>query len=62
MNTLNIRQCDVYDNSILKRLQRLNPVSLNTDCSDESFCVVITQDCDIVHPKIEEEPFVEFMY
>lgn len=61
MNTLNIRQCDVYDNSILKRLQKLNPVSLNTDCSDESFCVVITQDCDIVHPKIEEEPFVEFI-
>ena len=62
MKALNdLRQCDVFDNSILKKLQNLSPVNLNVVLSEESFCVIVTQDCDIVHEKMEEEPFLEFM-
>ena len=62
MKTLNdLRQCDVFDDSILKGLQDLCPVNLNVVLSEKSFCVVITQDCDIVHEKTEEEPFIEFI-
>ena len=50
MKTLNdLRQCDVFDNTVLKGLQKLKPVNLNVALSEKSFCVVITQDCDIVH-------------
>lgn len=62
MKTLNdLRQCDVFDNTVLKRLQKLKPVNLNVALSERSFCVVITQDCDIVHTPPEEEPFIEFI-
>lgn len=62
MKTLNeLRQCEVLNNSTLKRLQDLCPVNLNVVMSDESFCVVVTQDCDIVHVKTEEEPYIEFI-
>lgn len=62
MKALNdLRQCDVFDNSILKKLQNLSPVNLNVVLSEESFCVIVTQDCDIVHKKMEEEPFLEFI-
>ncbi len=62
MKTINdLRQCDVFDNSVLKSLQNLNPANLAVDLSEESFCVVVTQDCDIVHEKTEEEPYVEFI-
>lgn len=62
MKKLNdLRQCDVFDNSVLISLQRLNPANLNVDLSEKSFCVVVTQDCDIVHEKTEEEPYVEFI-
>lgn len=62
MKTLNeLRQCEVLNNSTLKRLQDLCPVNLNVAMSDESFCVVVTQDCDIVHVKTEEEPYIEFI-
>jgi len=61
MKTLNdLRQCDVFDNSTLRSLQKLCPVNLNVVISENSFCVVVTQDCDIVHEKTEE-PFVEFI-
>lgn len=55
-----LRQCDVFDNSILKKLQELNPTNLDAVLSEESFCVIITQDCDIVHERTEE-PFLEFI-
>lgn len=62
MCTLNdLRQCDIFDYSVLNKLQRLSPVNLNVVWSEGSFCVVVTQDCDIVHEKTEEEPFVEFI-
>lgn len=62
MKTLNdLRQCDVFDNSVLNSLQSLSPVNLNVALSEKSFCVVITQDCDIVHTPPEEEPFIEFI-
>lgn len=62
MKTLNdLRQCDIFDNSVLKSLWELCPISLNFALSEDSFCVVITQDCDIVHEKTAEEPFVEFI-
>ena len=62
MKTLNdLRQCDVFDNTVLKGLQKLKPVNLNVALSEKSFCVVITQDCDIVHSPPEEEPFIEFI-
>lgn len=62
MKTLNdLRQCDVFDNTVLKGLQKLKPVNLNVALSERSFCVVITQDCDIVHTPPEEEPFIEFI-
>lgn len=62
MKTLNdLRQCDVFDNTVLKGLQKLKPVNLNVALSEKSFCVVITQDCDIVHTPPEEEPFIEFI-
>ena len=62
MKTLNdLRQCDVFDNSVLNSLQSLSPVNLNVALSEKSFCVVITQDCDIVHSPPEEEPFIEFI-
>lgn len=62
MKTLNeLKQCDVFDNSVLKSLQKLCPVNLDVDLSEESFCVVVTQDCDIVHGETEEEPYVEFI-
>ena len=62
MKTLNdLRQCDVFDNSVLKGLQKLKPVNLNVALSERSFCVVITQDCDIIHTPPEEEPFIEFI-
>lgn len=62
MKTLNdLRQCDVFDNSVLNRLQSLSPVNLNVALSEKSFCVVITQDCDIVHEETDEEPFIEFI-
>lgn len=62
MKTLNdLRQCDVFDNTVLKRLQKLKPVNLNVALSEKSFCVVITQDCDIVHEETDEEPFIEFI-
>lgn len=62
MKTLNdLRQCDVFDNSTLRNLQKLCPVNLNVVISENSFCVVVTQDCDIVHDETEEEPFVEFI-
>lgn len=62
MKTLNdLRQCDVFDNSILKGLQKISAVNLNAVLSEQSFCVVITQDCDIVHEKTDEEPFIEFI-
>lgn len=62
MKTLNdLRQCDIFDNSVLKGLQNLCPVNLNVAMSEESFCVVITQDCDIVHEETDEEPFIEFI-
>lgn len=62
MKILNdLRQCDVFDNTVLKGLQKLKPVNLNVALSERSFCVVITQDCDIVHTPPEEEPFIEFI-
>lgn len=62
MKTLNdLRQCDVFDYSVLKDLQSLSPVNLNDTLSEKSFCVVVTQDCDIVHTPKEDEPFVEFI-
>ena len=62
MKTLNdLRQCDVFDNFVLNRLQGLCPVNLNVVLSEESFCVVVSQDCDIVHEDTEEEPFIEFI-
>lgn len=57
MKTLNeLRQGEVLNNSTLKRLQDLCPVNLNVVMSDESFCVVVTQDCDIVHVKMARIP------
>lgn len=62
MKTLNdIRQCDIFNNAVLKSLMNYDPVKLDVSYSDNSFCVVITQDCDIVHTKTEDEPFVEFI-
>lgn len=62
MKTLNdLRQCDVFDNSVLNSLQSLSPVNLKVALSEKSFCVVITQDCDIVHEETDEEPFIEFI-
>lgn len=62
MNTLkDLRQCDIFDSSVLKSLQGFCPIKLNVELSEKSFCVVVTQDCDIVHEKKEEEPFVEFI-
>ena len=62
MKTLNdIRQCDIFNNAVLKHLMNYDPVKLDVSYSDDSFCVVITQDCDIVHTKTEDEPFVEFI-
>ena len=62
MKTINdIRQCDIFDHSVLNFLQNLNPVNLDVSYRENSFCTVITQDCDIVHQKQEEEPFVEFI-
>ena len=62
MKTLNdLRQCDVFDYSVLKDLQSLSPVNLNVTLSEKSFCVVVTQDCDIVHTPPEDEPFIEFI-
>lgn len=62
MKTLNdLRQCDVFDYSVLNSLQGLSPVNLNVALSDKSFCVVVTQDCDIVHEPTEEDPFIEFI-
>ena len=62
MKTLNdLRQCDVFDYSVLKDLQSLSPVNLNVTLSEKSFCVVVTQDCDIVHEETDEEPFIEFI-
>lgn len=62
MKTQNdLRQCDVFDNTVLKGLQELKPVNLNVALSERSFCVVITQDCDIVHTPPEDEPFIEFI-
>lgn len=62
MNTLkDLRQCDIFDSSVLKSLQSFCPIKLNVELSEKSFCVVVTQDCDIVHEKKEEEPFVEFI-
>ena len=62
MKTINdIRQCDIFDYSVLIRLQNLSPVNLDISYHENSFCTVITQDCDIVHQKQEEEPFVEFI-
>ena len=56
-----LRQCDVFDNSVLNRLQALCPINLNVVLSEKSFCVVVSQDCDIVHKETEEEPFIEFI-
>lgn len=28
---------------------------------ENEYCMVLSQDCDIVHPKVEEEPFIEFL-
>ena len=62
MKTINdIRQCDIFDHSVLNFLQNLNPVNLDVSYRENLFCTVITQDCDIVHQKQEEEPFVEFI-
>lgn len=62
MKTLkDLRQCDIFDSSVLKSLQNFCPINLNIELSEKSFCVVVTQDCDIVHEKKEEEPFVEFI-
>lgn len=62
MKTLNdIRQCDIFNNTVLNNLMNYEPVKLDVSYSDNSFCVVITQDCDIVHTKIEDEPFIEFI-
>ena len=62
MKTLNdIRQCDIFNNAVLKHLMNYDPVKLDVSYSDDSFCVVITQDCDIVHTKTEDEPFIEFI-
>ncbi len=43
------------------RRANLSPVNLDVSYHENSFCTVITQDCDIVHQKQEEEPFVEFI-
>lgn len=62
MKTLNdIRQCDIFNSTVLNHLMNSDPVKLDVSYSDNSFCVVITQDCDMVHPKTEDEPFVEFI-
>ena len=62
MKTLNdIRQCDIFNNTVLNNLMNYEPVKLDVSYSDNSFCVVITQDCDIVHTKTEDEPFIEFI-
>ena len=62
MKTINdLRQFDIFDNSVLQSLIKLNTVSLDLNMSKESFCIVITQDCDIVHTPIEEDPYIEFL-
>lgn len=62
MKTLNeIRQCDIFSHTVIEALQKKEPINLKVDYNDDSYCVVVTQDCDIVHEKQDEEPFVEFI-
>lgn len=58
---MDLRQGDIFDYSELNKLMNLSSAKLNNTCANESFCVVITQDCDIVHENSEDEPYVEFL-
>ena len=57
----NLRQCQIFDNNIARELLSKSSAKLLTSMTDESFCIIITQDCDIAHGNLEEEPFIEFL-
>ncbi len=55
-----LRQGDMLP---LKVLLGIEPKSIlrQIDFSDTKYCVLLSQDCDIVHKLIEEEPLLEFI-
>ena len=57
----NLRQCQIFDNNIAHELLNKAFVKLLPSITEESFCIVITQDCDIAHTNTDDEPFIEFL-
>jgi hypothetical protein len=56
-----LRQGDLLNENTVKMLCQLAVQQPFNQPTENSLCMVLTQDCDIVHGDISEEPYVEFI-